>query len=163
MAENTAGECAVTTRVEAPADVVYDMVSDLARMGEWSPECKRVEWLGGATGAKAGARFKGHNQRGIRRWSTKGQIVTAERPKELSFDVASVFNLPVARWIYRIEPDGDNACLVTEVWQDHRGRFMNVLGAVASGVAKRKEHNTGGMEETLRKVKAAAEQQGAAA
>ncbi|MEP7191775.1 MAG: SRPBCC family protein, partial [Actinomycetota bacterium] len=30
--------------VAAPADLVYGLVADLPRMGEWSPECERVTW-----------------------------------------------------------------------------------------------------------------------
>src|SRR5450756_1969528 len=45
--------------VVAPADAVYDLVADLPRMGEWSPECERVIWRGGATSAAHGAQFLG--------------------------------------------------------------------------------------------------------
>jgi hypothetical protein len=31
-------------------------------MGELSPECRRCEWIAGATGPAVGARFKGTNQ-----------------------------------------------------------------------------------------------------
>jgi hypothetical protein len=30
-------------------------------MGEWSPECQKVEWADGVTGPTAGAKFVGHN------------------------------------------------------------------------------------------------------
>jgi uncharacterized protein YndB with AHSA1/START domain len=149
-------ETAVSIRIEAPAAKVYDLVSDLTRMGQWSPECKRVEWLDGASGVAVGARFKGHNQRGARRWSTTGKVVAAE-PGEFAFDVTSVFGLPVARWRYRVTPEGDAACDLTESWEDRRGGFMKFLGTVASGVSNRKEHNTTGMEETLRRIKTTAE------
>src|SRR5436309_1985613 len=39
--------------IDAPAERVYDLVADLSRMGEWSPECRRVEWLDGATSPAA--------------------------------------------------------------------------------------------------------------
>jgi hypothetical protein len=33
---------------------IYDLVADLPRMGEWSPECQMVEWTdGSATIAEA--------------------------------------------------------------------------------------------------------------
>lgn len=152
-----AQEASVSTRVEAPAEKVFEMVGDLARMGEWSPECKRVEWLDGAGGAAVGARFKGHNQRGPRRWSTKGKVVAYTPPREVAFDITSVANLPVARWTYTVEPDGAGACTLTERWDDLRGGVMKVLGLLATGVNNREEHNTKGMEETLQRIKAAAE------
>ena len=55
------------------------MVSDVTRMGEWSPETIRCTWIDGATGPAVGARFKGTNRRGIFRWSTKPEIVVADR------------------------------------------------------------------------------------
>ena len=58
------------------------MVADLPRMGEWSPECQRVEWEDGATGPAEGARFVGHNRggpRGLMRWSRRGRVLTADR------------------------------------------------------------------------------------
>jgi len=42
--------------IDATRDVVYALVSDVTRTGEWSPECVRCRWLGGATAAVAGAR-----------------------------------------------------------------------------------------------------------
>ena len=46
MASARRGE--VRVHVDAPPDVVWALVADLDRMGEWSPECYRVEWLDGA-------------------------------------------------------------------------------------------------------------------
>lgn len=156
-----ARQAEVSTGVAAPAEKVFAMVSDLSRMGEWSPECVRVEWLGGATGTAVGARFKGHNRRGPRRWSTKGKVVSLEPGKEVAFDITSVANLPVARWTYSVAPDGDGACTLTERWDDLRGPVVKVLGRLATGVKDRDEHNTKGMEETLQRVKSAAEAAGA--
>ena len=34
----------VETVVDAAPERIYDLVADLPRMGEWSPECQRVEW-----------------------------------------------------------------------------------------------------------------------
>jgi len=135
---------------------LYALVADLPRMGEWSPECERCDWLKGATEAAPGARFKGRNRRGVRRWSTTGEIVVADPGKELTFDVSSLFGLPVARWSYRFEPSGSGTT-VTESWEDRRGWFITALGGVATGVPNRAEHNTVSMRATLEELKAAAE------
>ena len=147
----------VTTTIDAPPDKVYELVSDLPRMGRWSPECVRCEWLGGATKAAPGVRFKGYNRRGVRRWSTKSEVVVAEPGREIAWETRSVFNLPVARWSYTIEPTGDGKSKVTEATEDRRGGVMKVLGLVASGVSDRKTHNTAGMEATLARIKLEAE------
>ena len=41
----------VSERVSAAPEAVWALVADVPRMGEWSPECVRCEWVGGATGA----------------------------------------------------------------------------------------------------------------
>lgn len=151
-----AEESTVSLRVEAPAEKVYELFSDLTRMGEWSPECTRVEWRGGATTAAVGAKFKGHNQRGARRWSTNGKVVSVEPGRQMAFDISS-FGMPVSRWAYRVEPDGDGACTLSETWTDRRNALVNFGGWVLTGVKERKGHNTDGMQETLRRIKAAAE------
>jgi uncharacterized protein YndB with AHSA1/START domain len=152
------GETAeVSVHVDASPDEVYALVSDLPRMGEWSPECYRCAWLGDMQQARPGARFKGWNKRGLRRWTTKGTIVAAQPGTELSFDVHSVFDLPVARWTYRITPDGDGGSHLTEAWEDRRGGAMKLLGNLASGVADRETHNTDGMRRTLQRIKETAE------
>ena len=73
--------------VAAPADMVYDLVADLPRMGEWSPECERVTWRGGATSAARGAQFVGYNRVGLARWMTQGEVVTAEPGRHLAFEI----------------------------------------------------------------------------
>ena len=147
----------VAIDVDAAPEDVYALVSDLPRMGEWSPECTRCDWLGGATTAAPGARFKGRNQRGPRRWSTTGTVVSAKPGEELSFDITSVFGLPVARWTYQITGNGSGGSTVVERWDDRRNGLMKVLGRLATGVADRKEHNTDGMQATLERIKATAE------
>ena len=62
----------VSVDIAAPPERVYELVSDIRRMGEWSPECKRCSWARGATGPAVGARFKARNQgREDRRGSTR--------------------------------------------------------------------------------------------
>ena len=154
MSEPTAE---VSTTIDAPPEAVYRLVSDLPRMGEWSPECVRCEWLGGAEEAALGAQFKGYNRRGVRRWSTKNEVVVAEPGREIAWDTKSVFNLPAARWRYRIEPTAGGGSQVTESTEDRRGVVVKVLGLLATGVSDRKTHNTEGMKATLERIKSEAE------
>jgi uncharacterized protein YndB with AHSA1/START domain len=151
MADNVS----VTTEIAAPPGAVWDMVADLTRMHEWSPENEAVTWLKGATGAVPGASFKGTNKAGKKEWATTGTIVEAVPGRVLSFRVKAV-GLKVALWSYRFEPT-DGGCAVTESWDDERGAFVKALGKPVSGVADRVSHNRAGMEETLRNLKAAAE------
>ena len=69
---------AVTRDIAAPAEKVWALVSDLPRMGEWSPENAGGTWAKGATGPALGAVFKGTNKNGFRRWSTTVTVVACE-------------------------------------------------------------------------------------
>lgn len=53
----------VTVHMAAPADEVWGLVSDVTRVGEFSPETFEAELLGGARGPEPGARFRGHVRR----------------------------------------------------------------------------------------------------
>src|SRR6185437_16567848 len=106
---------AETVVVDAPAEHIYALVADLSRMGEWSPECRQVEWLDGATGAAEGARFVGHNQggpRGLMKWSRHGRVVTADPGREFAF-VTEEGGREGTEWRYRLEP-ADGGVRVTE-------------------------------------------------
>jgi len=146
----------VTTAIAAPPHEVYALVADLSRMGQWSPEATGVTWLGGAQGARVGARFRGSNRNGWRRWRTTCTVVSAEPGAELSWESRS-FGLPVALWRYVFSPDGAGGTVVTESTQDRRGHLVRVVGAVATGVRDRAPHNAETMRATLERLKAAAE------
>jgi Polyketide cyclase / dehydrase and lipid transport len=151
-------ELSVSIDVAAGPEVVWGLVSDLARMGDWSPECTGVKWAGaapGPSGPTVGAVFKGRNRNGIRRWSTKGTIVVADPNRRIAWDIAAL-GLPGARWSYTIEP-GDGGCRVTESWEDKRGALLSFVGPMATGVKDRAAHNEAGMRTTLERLKAAAE------
>jgi Polyketide cyclase / dehydrase and lipid transport len=154
---NGQGRVAVEVGVDiaAPGDTVYALVSDVRRMGEWSPECERCEWLGGADRAAAGARFRGRNRIGVRRWSTVSTVVAAEPGRAFGFRT-SALGLPVAEWRYAIAPIA-GGCRVTERWTDARGPLMKAIGLVGTGVRDRAAHNRVGMERTLARLKAVAE------
>ena len=53
---------AATRDIAAPAEKVWALVSDLPRMGEWSPENAGGKWVKGATGPGARRRLQGHQQ-----------------------------------------------------------------------------------------------------
>jgi uncharacterized protein YndB with AHSA1/START domain len=150
-----ADQVSVSREIAAPPERVWALIADLPRMGEWSPECTGGRWIGEPQGPEVGARFRGTNQSGRKRWSTRSQVSESAAPEVFAFDVSAV-GLGVARWHYRIEPVGAG-CRVTETWTDRRSPFMRRLGTLASGVADRAEHNRRGMDETLRRVAEAAE------
>jgi len=99
--------------INASPEAVYDLVADLPRMGEWSPENIGGEWQGGGIG-KVGDHFLGHNRAGERTWSAPVMVTQAERGRCFAFAVGPDDD-PYVRWTYRLEPSGTGT-RVTEVW-----------------------------------------------
>jgi uncharacterized protein YndB with AHSA1/START domain len=148
-------QVAVSKDIAAPAELVWTLVSDVTRMGEWSPETTAGEWIKGANGPVVGARFKGTNSNGKKSWSTDATVVDADPGKRFAFDV-DVGPVKVARWAYDFEPTA-TGCTVTETWTDRRNGLIKALGKPISGVSDRATHNRQGMVETLDRLAAAAE------
>lgn len=149
----------VSRDIKAPVDVVWAAITDVTRMGEWSPECHTCAWNEGVDEPGLGARFTGHNRNGDKEWTTEAEIVEWVPGERFVFD--GVFgDLRFSRWGYVLEPI-DGGCRVTEVWDDLRPEEIIDITTSISGVADRPSHNQAGMEETLRRLAAGVE--GAAA
>ena len=150
-----AADVVVEEVISAPPQLLYDLVSDVTRMGEWSPETTSCRWVGGATGPRVGARFRGSNRNGWRRWSTSCTVVDAESGARFSFHV-DLPGVPVSRWTYEFLPEG-RGTRVRESWTDRRPRWMDRFGKVVRGVRDTNAHNRSGMEATLAALRRHAE------
>ncbi|HEY2206469.1 MAG TPA: SRPBCC family protein [Pseudonocardia sp.] len=148
-----------STTVAATPETVYRLVSDLTRMGEWSPEATGGTWLGGATGPVRGARFKGTNAHGAKKWTTTVLVTEATAPSRFTF-VNKIGPKPLAEWSYQITPAGGSGCKVTETWTDARGPIIEVLGKAITGVEDRTAHTRTMINTTLARLKVAAESAG---
>jgi Polyketide cyclase / dehydrase and lipid transport len=144
---------AVTRDIAAPAEKVWMLVTDLPRMGEWSPENAGGKWAKGATGPALGAVFTGTNKNGLRRWSTTVTVVGCQPHTLFEFAVTSG-PLAVATWRYDIE-DTDNGCRVTESWIDQRKRWFATVARVMGDHSA--AHAEGEMAATLANLAAAVE------
>src|ERR1700677_1886801 len=92
----------------APPQRVWDLVSDVTRIGRYSPETFEAEWIEGATGPVVGAKFRGHVKRngiGPVYW-TKCTVRVSEPGREFSFGVGSA-NKALSIWGYQLAPSGD--------------------------------------------------------
>jgi len=138
----------------SPEDL-YDMVSDVTRMGEWSPICKACSWEDGA-GPRAGAWFTGHNETAERSWDTRSLVEVADRGRQFTF---AVFGSRV-RWSYTFAP-ADGGTRLTETWDfldDGIASFHERYGADAENqMAERAEAAAKGIPVTLAAIKQAAE------
>jgi hypothetical protein len=140
----------------SPAEL-YDMVSDITRMGEWSPVCKACWWDEGVDGPAVGAWFTGRNESPERDpWETKSQVVAAEPGKEFAFAVGGDWT----RWGYTFTP-ADGGTEVTESWEMLPAgltRFDQRFGDdAARQVANRAAAARSGIPATLAALKRSAE------
>jgi hypothetical protein len=149
---------------------LYAMVSDVTRMGEWSPENRGAELAGAATdggagGVTVGTVFDGANTRGRVSWTTRCTVTVAEPGREFAFRVHAIGGtrrrVParIASWQYTFE-EHDGGTLVTETWTDDRpwhDAAAQAFDYVATGGTTFAAFQRGNIRRTLRNLKAAAE------
>jgi len=140
--------------IAASPEAVYSLVSDVTRMGEWSPICKACWWDDDTRGE--GAWFTGRNEVGDRSWETRSMVVVDAPGEEFAFTVGG----DRTRWGYTFEAV-EGGTLVTESWNflqpavdDYLERFGDETEAV---IGQRAETATEGMRETLAAIKQVAE------
>ena len=134
---------------------MYALVSDITNMPRWSPETYRARWVGGATGPKPGARFKGTNRYGPLRWSTNVEIEVADPGREFTF-VTVITGRRRTRWSYLFEPFEDG----TKVTETRTRLSKALFHTLAENIfiSDHQQSFAGGMLVTLQRIKAAAEQ-----
>jgi hypothetical protein len=141
--------------VACPPEALYEMVSDVTRMGEWSPVCKACWWDEG-DGPKEGAWFTGRNQTPERTWETRSQVVAAQPGREFAFMVSG----GRVRWGYTFEPVGGGTRL-TESWEFQPAGiayFHEKYGDEAGAqIENRRQAAHSGIPATLAAIKRAAE------
>jgi len=142
-----------SVEISASPEVVYDLVSDITRMGEWSPEASGGTWLDGATGV-SGDWFPGHNETPERQWDRQCQVATAERGRDFTFVVGGVDD-NCTWWSYEMAPS-EAGTLLTERWW-----FVNLTPAMQAAtdeqVAQRIAMTETMLHATLSGIKSAAE------
>ena len=141
--------------VARPPEVLYDMVSDVTRMGQWSPICRACWWDDG-DGPFVGAWFTGRNETAERTWETRSQVIAAERGRVFAFLVGDA----LVRWEFTFAT-ADGGTRLTESWEflpAGIARFQERFGGEAEAqIADRTEAAHTGIPVTLAAIKLAAE------
>lgn len=153
--------------IRASPEEVYDLVSDVTRMGEWSPETVACEWLGDANGPRVGARFTGTNKRGILRWTTVPEVTAAERGREFAFATPRLrrslnprdWTRSSTEWRYRFATHNDGTDVIESFEMlDNDPPAVPLLARLFMRTSDRKADMQRGMQETLLRLKRVAEQ-----
>lgn len=143
----------VTVHIDAAPEAVWALVSDVTKIGSYSPETFEAEWLDGATGPAVGARFRGHvkrNGRGPTYWA-ECTVTAAEPNREFGFSVGpdgKVLNT----WRYELEPVDDGGTDVTESFRLPDTLPTRIYWALLGWARGRT--NRDGMRATLEAMKA---------
>ncbi len=141
----------VSLHIDAPPEKVWALVSDVTRIGEFSPETFEAHWTRGSTGPEVGASFKGHVKRngvGPTYWSTCQ--VTACVPNEVFEFAVGTDDRTLNNWGYRLEPDGTGTT-VTEYFRIESSLPMRVYWTFLGPLRGRT--NERGMRTTLARMK----------
>ncbi len=151
----------VTVDIAASPQEVWDLVSDVTRIGEFSPETFEARWTRGSTGPEVGATFKGHVKRngvGPTYWSAC-RVTRCDPPTETGegvFEFAvGTPDVTVNNWGYRIAPDGSGGSRVTEYFRLEAKLPMRIYWLLLGW--SRGKTNEKGMRTTLEKMKAVLE------
>lgn len=143
--------------IDAAPEIVYDLVTDIARTGEWSPICRTCWWQGEA-GARPGAWFIGRNEANGQVWETDSQVAVADRGREFSWLVGGQY----ARWGYQLLP-ADGGTRLIESWEflpAGRAMFREKYGPQADDrIALRRDQAMRSIPATLAAIKRIAERE----
>jgi Polyketide cyclase / dehydrase and lipid transport len=111
MSKATPLSVSVSRVIDADANTLYGVMSDVTSMPKFSPENIKAEWINGATGPAVGAKFKGTNKLGSTTWSTKPTVTAADPGRLFAFQVNGSSG---ALWTYQFATNADGSTTVTE-------------------------------------------------
>ncbi len=141
----------VSLRIDAPPAAVWDLVSDVTRIGEFSPETFEAKWTRGSTRPEVGAHFAGHVKRngvGPTYWSPcRVRVCEPERVFEFS---VGTDKMAINNWGYRLEPV-DGGTRVTEYFRLEPALPVRLYWALLGRL--RGKTNERGMRTTLERMK----------
>ena len=152
MTITTAPATDITVSRTLPADpqTIWEVLSDLSRMGELSPENTESRWLDAQRGV--GARFKGRNRLGWLRWTTVATVTAWEPGRRFAFVTSAPSR---TRWSYALEPvEGGTRVTETVVKDDPQAAPIRLLQRL-TGVSDRDASLRAGMETTLERLERA--------
>lgn len=139
--------------INATPQQVWESISDVTRMGEWSPECVACRWVGDTTRPHVGARFEGDNEikvlgRVLKRWTTVSEVTGCEPGRLFEF-VAQAHST----WRFDLEPQGGGTKVTESFWYEVKG----LQRVVYDVLLRRPAAMTKGMNRTLERLRSGVE------
>ena len=147
----------VDTVIDASAESLYAMVSDLPRIGEWSPECEGVTWDGEVSTPVVGTTFMGQNAVGPGRrirYKRHGRVLVADAGREFEF-ITDEGGRESTVWRYQFQREGSG----TRVTESYEVRWIPVWARIIDVPTNRHKELLENMRTTLARLKVSAEAQ----
>ena len=140
--------------IDAPAERVWAVLTDLSQMPDWSPELVRMMPLKRG-GLRLGQWYLGINRRKAVIWPSRSVVAVLEPGRSLAWDTKS----SGARWIWELVPDGERTRVV------HRRPVPKALTTISNvfapvflgGSVGHADELEAGMAQTVSRLKAAVE------
>jgi uncharacterized protein YndB with AHSA1/START domain len=99
----------VEVPIAMPAAEVWKLITDVSRVGEWSPECAGAAWLDGEGRPRVGARFEGRNQFAQFTSTVECVVTECDEPRTFAWvvlDPTGALDRPGSCWRYELLPGG---------------------------------------------------------
>jgi uncharacterized protein YndB with AHSA1/START domain len=138
--------------INAPVSTVWGLVSDLSRMPQWSPQCRKMKLLGPL---RPGTRTLNLNRRNMLFWPTTSTITEVIPERKLAFRIP----LNTTVWTYEMEPTATGTRLIESRHAENGLTAVStaVTNAALGGVDSFESELLEGMNQSLVRIKAAAE------
>ncbi|WP_205472622.1 SRPBCC family protein [Nocardioides sp. SYSU D00038] len=146
----------VSLHMKASPEQVWALVSDVTRIGEFSPETFEGRWTRGSTGPEVGATFAGHVKRngvGPTYWSPC-RVTRCVENELFEFSVGTD-SVAVNNWGYRLQPE-NGGTRVTEYFRLEPSLPIRLYWLLLGRLRGRT--NERGMRTTLERMKQVVEQ-----
>ncbi|BBZ12252.1 SRPBCC family protein [Mycobacterium branderi] len=138
--------------INAPVAKVWELVSDVRRMPQWSPQCRAMMPLGPV---RQGTRTLNLNRRNFLFWPTTCTLTEVIPEQKLAFKVHANGVI----WSYELQPIPEGTRLIESRHAENGVKPISTMtvNALFGGVDSFERELVDGMNTSLAKIKAAAE------
>lgn len=142
-----------SVEVSATPESVWAVISDVTRMTEWSPECRKIVVLGSPKQG-VGTKLLGVNRRGFAVWPTRSRVVRYEPGRAVAWKTRE----SGATWSYELEPTERGTRLTGRRELDGFSTLTRVAAPLIGGAVGHDRELTEGIRTTLERIKDTVEQ-----
>ena len=141
-----------SVEIQASPEAVWEVVSDVSRMSEWSPECRKIFVLG-TPKQGVGTKLLGINRRGLAAWPTTSTVVRHEPGTAVAWKTRE----SGATWTYEVAPTAGGTTLTGRRELPAYSAGTRLMAPLLGGAKGHDEELGAGIRTTLERIKATVE------